>query len=63
MIGLAAALELAGILSSLIYGVRTTDAPTFVSVSLLLLTVAFIASILPAYRATKVDPLEMLRDE
>jgi len=63
LIGLAAALELAGILSSLIYGVRATDASTFVSVSLLLLTVAFIASILPAYRATKVDPLEMLRDE
>jgi len=62
-IGVAAALELSGVLRSLIYGVRATDVPTFISVSLVLLTVAFIASIVPAYRATRVDPLEMLRDE
>jgi predicted permease len=62
-IGAVASIELTSLLSSLIYGVRATDAATFVGVSLLLSGVAFAASILPAYAATKVDPLQMLRDE
>jgi ABC-type lipoprotein release transport system permease subunit len=36
--------------------------PAFVSVPLLLVSVAFVASVLPAYFATKVDPLEMSRN-
>jgi predicted permease len=60
-IGLAAALAATRLLSSLLYGVRPTDAITFVVVSLALLTVALIASYLPARRATRVDPLTALR--
>ena len=62
-IGVMASLGLGGVVGSLIYGVRATDVPTFLTVSLLLAGVAFAASILPAYAATKVDPLQMLRDE
>src|SRR5262245_32452924 len=62
-IGVAAALGLGSVVSSLIYGVRTTDVPTFITVSLLLVGVAFVASMLPAYFATRVDPLKMLRNE
>ena len=62
-IGIIASLQLGGALGGLIYGVRPTDVATFVSVSVLLVAVAFAASIVPAYRATRVDPLQTLRDE
>jgi len=60
-IGLAGALMATRLLSSLLYGVRTTDAMTFIAVSLLLLLVALIASYLPARRATRIDPIIALR--
>jgi predicted permease len=62
-IGIAAAISLSHVLAALIYGVQPTDAATFVAVSALLTVIGFLASIIPAYRATRVDPVRTLRDE
>lgn len=63
LIGFAGALALGRVLSSVIYGVSSRDALTLASVSILLLTVAFLASALPAFRAARVEPVRTLRDE
>src|SRR5882724_957595 len=62
-IGLAGAFALTRVMTTLLFGVTPTDAITFVTVSALLLIVAFLACYIPARRATKVDPLTALRYE
>jgi len=63
VIGLAGAYAATRVMSSLLFGVTPTDIATFVAVPLLLFIVALVASLVPARRATKVDPLIALRYE
>ncbi len=60
-VGVVASLALTRALDGLVYGISTTDPLTFISLPLVLGVVAFIAGLLPALRATRVDPLEALR--
>jgi len=62
-LGLAIALGLGRVVSSLIFGVRPTDPLTFAAVASLLVAVGILATIVPAYRATRVEPVRTLRDE
>jgi putative ABC transport system permease protein len=62
-IGVLAALAFGHVMSSLIYQVKSDDPITFLSVGILLAGVALLASVIPAYRATRVDPIVALRYE
>jgi putative ABC transport system permease protein len=62
-LGLAASLALTRVMKNLLFDVSATDPMTFALVALLLAGVAFIASYIPARRATKLDPLIALRSE
>lgn len=61
--GLVAAFLASRAMTSLLFGVKPTDVPTFVGVSLLLAALALVACGVPALRATQVDPLVVLRNE
>ena len=63
VVGLGGALVLTRVMSSLLFAVTERDPITFVAVAALLIGVALIACLVPARRATKVDPLLALRYE
>ncbi len=63
VIGLAGAAAISRLLSSFVFGISGTDPATFASVVALVLIVGLSASLLPAYRATMIDPIKTLRDE
>jgi len=62
-LGLVSAFALTRSMKSLLFDISATDPLTFVSVTLLLIIVALIASYIPARRAMKVDPLQALRHD
>jgi putative ABC transport system permease protein len=63
LIGVAGAFGLTRLISSQLYGVKPTDPATFVLVAVTLTGVAALATLIPALRATRVDPVVALRDE
>ena len=62
-IGVVISLAASRVLSSLLFGLEATDVVTFAAASVLLVAVAALASLFPARRATKVDPLIALRSD
>jgi ABC-type antimicrobial peptide transport system permease subunit len=61
--GLIGAFGLTRLVASLLFGVRPTDPMTIAAVVATIALVAAIASLLPAWRASRVDPIVVLRDE
>jgi putative ABC transport system permease protein len=63
LIGSAGAVALTQLIASMLFGITATDPPMFISVSLLMLATAFLASLGPACRAARIDAIEALRSE
>jgi predicted permease len=61
--GLIGAAILTRVMASLLFGVSATDALTFSAVAVVLAAIAFVATYVPALRATRVDPIVALREE
>jgi ABC-type antimicrobial peptide transport system permease subunit len=63
VIGVGTAIGLTRFLATLLFGIEPTDRVTFVVVSALFFVIAMIAALIPALRATRVDPIVALRNE
>jgi putative ABC transport system permease protein len=63
LIGLAGSWAGTRALGKLLYGVSSTDPITFTAVAALLTLIALAASWIPARRASRVDPIKVLREE
>jgi len=61
--GLLLSVAAGRMIGGMLYGISSLDRSTYVAVSLLTLTVAAIASLLPAWRAARVEPVQILREE
>lgn len=61
--GIALAIASARVLSGMLYGISTSDAETLFSVVFLIATVATLSSLVPAIRAARFEPMDVLRDE
>ena len=61
--GLSAAIAASRYLASLLYDIKPTDPATYILASLALATVGFVAALVPARRAARVDPMQVLRAE
>jgi predicted permease len=62
VLGLLCAFALARVVTNLLYGVSATDPVTFILISILLAIVALIACVIPARRATRVDPVIAIKN-
>ena len=62
-LGVAGSLALTRLMGTLLFGVSALDPVTFVGAPLLLVSIAALATWLPARRAARVDPIEALRNE
>jgi ABC-type antimicrobial peptide transport system permease subunit len=62
-IGLAGALALTRFMRRLLFQVDAIDPATFIGVALLLTLIALVASVVPARRAARIDPIQSLRSE
>jgi putative ABC transport system permease protein len=63
LLGVAGSLALTRAIESQLFGVRATDVPTFAAVAMLLAGVGLVATLVPAMRAMRLDPVRALRQE
>ena len=61
IIGLLGAFVLTRVVANLLFGISATDVTTFLEITVLLVMISLIATLIPAWRATKVDPVNALR--
>ena len=63
VVGVAAALASTRFLEALLYEVNTVDPVVFVAMSIMMMAIGMLASYVPAHRASRVDPIESLRND